>query len=81
MRTDMTVDEREQVLVSLEQEILATLGERTEPISLPELVEKVAQANGCATEDVSMALARLSTSVEQVPDGPTIKVRQRVKQL
>lgn len=75
MKSDMTVHEREETLVSLEGEILDTL-KGGEPIPLPGLLHRVAQANRCTHEDVAIAFARLSESVEQIPEGPTIMVRR-----
>lgn len=74
MEPSMTVHEREQVYVSLEKEIIRVLkdGGKTE---LPELIDLVAKNKRCARDDVAMALARLSASVEQTPEGPTIMVR------
>lgn len=74
MKPSMTVHEREQMYMSLEQEIIRVLKDGGK-IELPELIDRVAKSKGSARDDVAMALSRLSASVEQTPEGPTIMVR------
>lgn len=74
MKPSMTVHEREQMYASLEREIIRVLKDG-DKIELPELINLVAKNKRCARDDVAMALSRLSASVEQTPEGPTIMVR------